>query len=92
MRERLADDITVEELAALVDVSRFHFIRVFARSTGHTPYQYLRRIRMRTGAELLRTTAHPVARIAGICGYRSAGQFAAAFRKEFGVSPTRFRG
>jgi AraC family transcriptional regulator len=92
MRERLADDITVEELAAMVNVSRFHFIRVFSRTTGHTPYRYLRRLRMLAGAELLRTTAYPVSRVAQMCGYRSAGQFAAAFREEYGVSPSGFRG
>jgi AraC family transcriptional regulator len=91
MHARMADNITVEDLAGIIDVSKFHFIRVFAATTGHTPYQYLRRIRMRAAAELLRTTGHPSSRIAAMCGYRSAGQFAAAFRRQYGVSPTDFR-
>lgn len=91
MRAHLAGDVSIDELAAVANVSKFHFIRVFAATTGLTPYRYLRRMRLRTGAELLRTTGLDVARIAGECGYRSAGQFAAAFRKEYGMTPSAMR-
>ncbi|GAB7036667.1 AraC family transcriptional regulator [Catenuloplanes niger JCM 9533] len=92
MQARLAENITVDDLAAIAGVSRFHFIRVFSASTGHTPYQYLRRLRMAAAAELLHHTTQPIVQIALACGYRSPGQFAAAFRREYGVSPTRHRG
>ncbi|MDR7320615.1 MULTISPECIES: AraC family transcriptional regulator [Catenuloplanes] len=92
MRARLADNVTVDDLAGVVGVSRFHFIRVFSATTGQTPYQYLRRIRMAAAADLLRGTAQPIAQVALACGYRSPGQFAAAFRREYGVSPTDYRG
>lgn len=91
MRARLADNVTVEELAAIAGVSKFHFIRLFSATTGHTPYQYLLRLRLRSGAQLLSTTALPVSDVARMCGYASSGQFAAAFRREYGVSPTMFR-
>ncbi|GAB2585093.1 AraC family transcriptional regulator [Paractinoplanes abujensis] len=91
MRARIADDVTVDELARAANVSKYHFIRAFAAATGLTPYRYLRRLRMRAAAETLRTTAYGVARVAAMSGYRSTGQFAAAFRTEMGVSPVEFR-
>jgi AraC family transcriptional regulator len=91
MRAHLGDDITVDDLAALARVSKFHFIRAFALAAGVTPYRYLRRMRLETAAELLRRTPDSVARIALQCGYRSTGQFARAFRAEYGVPPTLFR-
>lgn len=91
MRAHLSDDITVDELAAVINVSKFHFIRTFAATTGLTPSRYLRRLRVRTAAELLSATKLPVAAIAVRCGYRSAGQFAAVFRSGHGVTPSRFR-
>jgi AraC family transcriptional regulator len=91
MRAHLGEDITVEDLAAIVNVSKFHFIRTFAATTGRTPVRYLRGLRLETAAQLLRTTTLSVARVAVACGYRSAGQFGAAFRGEYGASPTEFR-
>ena len=91
MQAHLGEDVTVDELAAVANVSKFHFIRTFARTTGLTPHRYLRRMRLRTGADLLRTSTYSIAQIASRCGYLSAGQFSAAFRAEYGVRPTDFR-
>jgi AraC family transcriptional regulator len=91
MRAHLGDDITVDELAAVARVSKFHFIRSFALTTGLTPYRYLRRMRLEAAAELLAGTHDSVARIALRCGYRSTGQFARAFRAQYGVAPSRRR-
>jgi len=91
MRAHLGADVTVDELAAVARVSKFHFIRAFSAATGVTPYRYLRRMRLEVAAELLRRTPDAVARIALLCGYRSSGQFARAFRAEYGVPPQRYR-
>lgn len=45
---------------------------------------------MDRAAELLRGTTQPVLQVSGACGHRSPGQFTAAFRSRFGVSPTEF--
>lgn len=91
MYAHISDDITVDDLALLVNVSKFHFIRVFAMTTGLTPIRYLRRLRLGTAAHLLGTSRLSIARIATASGYRSAGQFAAAFRTEYGASPAMYR-
>jgi AraC family transcriptional regulator len=91
MRAHLHEDVSAGELAALVNLSKYHFIRAFAQTVGLTPHRYLRRERMRAAAEQLRTTDLSVARIAAMHGYRSPGRFAAAFRQEQGVRPGDLR-
>lgn len=92
MRAHLADDVTVDDLASVANISKFHFIRTFAATTGLTPSRYLRRLRTDTAAGLLTATTVPIAEVAARCGYRSAGQFSTVFRAEHGVSPSAYRG
>ncbi|MGS2616182.1 helix-turn-helix domain-containing protein [Micromonospora sp. LZ34] len=91
MHEHLRHEISLDDLAAQANVSKYHFLRMFARETGFTPHRYLTRLRMRHAAGLLRDTDQTVLQIALACGYRSPGQFAAAFRRAYGRSPSRFR-
>ena len=91
MQEHLADDVKLADLAALVNVSAFHFLRLFRVATGTTPHSYLVGLRIRRGAQLLRQTTLPVGQIAVRCGYRSAGRFSEAFRRQFDASPSSYR-
>jgi AraC family transcriptional regulator len=91
MHEHLHEDVSLDDLAAHATVSKYHLLRSFAKSTGFTPYRYLVRLRMCRAANLLRDTGQPVLQISTACGYRSPGQFTAAFRRRFGASPTEFR-
>lgn len=91
MHDNLGNEVTLADLASLTNLSPFHFLRTFRQATGSTPHSYLVGLRVRHGAELLRATALPVAQIAAACGYRSTGNFSAAFRKQFDVSPGRYR-
>jgi AraC family transcriptional regulator len=91
MHEHLHEDVRLDDLAAQANVSKYHLLRSFAKSMGLTPHRYLVHLRMGRAAELLRTTSYPVTQIAMACGYTSPGQFAAAFRRRYGVSPTQFR-
>ncbi|MEV4759363.1 AraC family transcriptional regulator [Micromonospora sp. NPDC049559] len=91
MREHLRDEVSLDDLAGQANVSKYHFLRMFTRSTGVTPHRYLVRMRLRHAADLLRDTDQTVLQVSLACGYRSPGQFAAAFRREYGVSPSRFR-
>jgi AraC family transcriptional regulator len=91
MHQRLGDEISLDDLAALVNISKFHFLRAFTRATGLTPHRYLTRLRLRRAAELLRTTGLSVQQVAAACGYLSASRFAAAFRRQYGLSPAAYR-
>ena len=88
---RLADPVTLDELAALVHLSPFHFLRRFSASTGATPMRHLTALRMEHGRDLLLRSDVPVAAVATACGYGTPAAFAAAYRRHHGASPREHR-
>ncbi len=87
----LADPISLDDLAAVAGLSRFHLCRAFRTSTGLPPHAYLTRARIAAARRMLRTTPLAVADAARACGFASAGQFATCFRRHMGVTPSAFR-
>jgi len=82
---------TVASLAAIAGLSRTPFAKRFADLTGQPPVRYLTWWRMTTAAHLLRTSDLPLRTVAGQVGYQSEYAFAAAFKREYGAAPGRFR-
>ncbi len=91
VRERLAEEIVVETMAELVELSPFHFSRVFKQTTGMSPLQFVTRERITRAQQLIRETSHNLLVIALEVGYTSPSHFAQVFRRVVGVTPTEFR-
>lgn len=91
LRARLADDISLEELAAEVQLSPYHFARMFRQSVGLPPRVYLTRLRMEKASELLELTDLPVNEIARLVGYSSAQVLARVFIRHRSLTPTDYR-
>lgn len=91
LEAHLAEDISLDDLAAAATMSRFHFARVFRRSTGLPPYAYLVARRMERARELLRSSKLPIAEIAWRVGYANPAKFAAQFRRLTGTTPGAWR-
>ncbi len=91
MRHDLRQDVSLAELSAEVGLSVFHFCRAFKVSTGLPPHRWRRRERLREGRRLLETSTLPIAEIASSVGYRDPSAFAAAFGREFHVTPSAVR-
>ena len=91
VRERLAEDIPVEALADLVELSPFHFSRVFKQATGMSPLQFVKRERIARAQQLIRETSRSLIEIALEVGYTSPSHFARVFRHVVGVTATEFR-
>ncbi|MEV4146606.1 AraC family transcriptional regulator [Amycolatopsis sp. NPDC049691] len=92
LQHQPAEPWTVAKLAANTGVSRAALARRFATTVGETPMAYLTGWRLALAADLLRQ--HPEATIAAVArqvGYGSAFALSAAFKREFGVSPQRYR-
>lgn len=85
------EPIDLAALAGLAGMSKYHFLRMFRRMTGMTPYQYLLGVRLRRAAMRLATTREPVSAIAFDSGFGDLSTFNARFRTTFGVSPTEYR-
>jgi AraC family transcriptional regulator len=90
--EHLAEEISVEILAQLVQLSPFHFSRIFKQSTGMSPLRFVTRERVTRAQQLIRETSRSLIEIALDVGYTSPSHFAQVFRRVVGVTPTEFRG
>ena len=85
------EDISLDTLAAMVGLSKFHFSRMFKQSMGVPPYVYQRRVRVERAQHLLANTSLPVIEIGAEVGYETHQAFARMFRAEVGSSPTEWR-
>jgi AraC family transcriptional regulator len=92
MRQRLADSLTLEELAEAAGLSPFHFARQFKTATGHPPHDYLIRLRVDRAQELMRQHARnwTLAAIASECGFADQSHMARHFKRVLGVTPGEF--
>lgn len=82
---------TVASLAQTADLSRAAFARRFVELVGAPPLEYVTGWRMAVAREQLRDTGEPIAAVARGVGYASEFAFAAAFKREHGVPPGRWR-
>ncbi len=81
----------MQSLADLAGLSRAHFTRVFTRSEGVSPAEYVLNERMRRAVSLLVSSEAAVKQVCRDCGFDDPNYFAKAFRKSYGASPTEFR-
>ncbi len=91
LMSRLEDDVSMEELAASVRLSPFHFARSFKRSTGLPPQRYLMERRVERARELLAGTNMALAEIALACGFAGQSHFTTAFKRHTGLTPGAWR-
>lgn len=83
--------MTVEELADVAGLSLYHFIRSFKQETGFTPHDYLIDTRLNTAKYLLKNTSLPIKDICFHCSFSSESVFCNAFKRELGLTPTKYR-
>jgi AraC family transcriptional regulator len=86
----LGDELDIRGMASAASLSRFHFARAFKTSTGQTPYQYVSAKRL-AQAKVLLAQNQPIAEIALALNFSSQANFTRAFRREFGITPGRYR-
>jgi AraC family transcriptional regulator len=91
MDSHLSAKTSISELAALVDLTRFHFIRAFKQSAGVPPHQYLIRRRVDRAKQLLAEQSASIAEVAERTGFGSPVQMTRAFRRVVGTTPSAYR-
>jgi AraC family transcriptional regulator len=87
----ISKEIGISELASLVGLSQFHFIRAFKSSVGRSPYQYVLSERISVAKEMLSKGDLSIGDVALAVGFSDASQLNRVFRKLIGVTPTAFR-
>jgi two-component system response regulator YesN len=84
-------ELSLNEVAAEVNLSASHFSFVFSQTSGQTFKEYLTEIRIKTARELLRMTGLRSADIGYRVGYNDPHYFSSVFKKHTGFSPIEFR-
>lgn len=91
IEESFAEPLSLDGLAQLAGLSRFHFAAMFKQSFGEPPHRYIILKRVEAAKRLLTTTDHPITQVAADVGYDNHGHFSTIFKRETGKSPSRYR-
>ena len=86
-----ARQITIEDMTQDIPISKYHFIRLFRRIMGITPYQYLTNYRINMSKKYLHSTNNTVAEISELCGFLDTSNFITHFKKHTGQRPLQYR-
>jgi AraC family transcriptional regulator len=91
MHAHLGEELSLRQLAAVVQLSPHHFAARFKQSTGVAPYQYVLRQRIATAQHLLAETHLSLAEVAYRLGFSSQAHFTTMFRQHIGTTPGAYR-
>lgn len=83
--------ISVSDMADRAGFSRYHFIRLFKKTAGMTPRQFIIHRRLEKAREMLVSTESELAEVSYASGFSSQSHLCYMFKREFGVSPGVYR-
>lgn len=90
IHDHLSEDISLKAIAAAVGISPFHFSRLFKRSTGTSPHQYLLQCRTERAKQLLLQSSESIADVAVRLGFCDQSHMTTHFKRAYGVTPKAF--
>lgn len=91
INQHLFDNLDIDTLARMANLSRFYFLRTFKYVTGENAGSYIQRLRLEYIAHLLLTTDLSLSGISCQVNYQSRHSLSKAFSKHFGISPIQFK-
>ena len=91
VEDNLTEVITVADMAAAASYSLYHFSRTFNHVVHHTPYDYFMRRRLSESARQLAETDRKIIDIALDYQFNNPETYSRAFRRMFGVQPSRWK-
>ena len=91
VREHFREDVKIGDMARSCSMSESYFRRLFTKSMGLAPLEYVNRYRVQRSMLLLRITGDPVQNIAARVGFSSIAAFNRNFRRFAGMSPVAWR-
>jgi signal transduction histidine kinase/ligand-binding sensor domain-containing protein/DNA-binding response OmpR family regulator len=83
-------ELTVDEVAASVGISRVHLHRKLKELTGQTTRDYIRNVRLKMAAELLSQKRYSIAEVSDLTGFANPNSFSVSFKELYGVSPSLY--
>lgn len=91
IQAHLHREVRLVELAAIANLSPYHFLRLFKQSTGLTPHQYLLQRRIDQAQWLLQHSALSIAAVAVAVGFCDQSHFSRYFKRQVGATPSQVR-
>lgn len=91
MKEDLRREVSLNDLACSVGLSRSRFQHLFKSETRTTPARYLRQLRIARAKGLLETSLLSVKQIQASVGIKDKRHFTQDFKKAYGLTPTKYR-
>jgi len=91
LKENIFRDISVEEMAEVMRLSRSHFSRLFGKEMGMSPRLYLEDLRLKAAMDILFREGSSVKQAAIQCGIPDVNYFCRLFKKRYGISPGKYR-
>ncbi len=91
LEDNYQQNVNLEELVGIADMSKRSFLRAFEAATGCSPIAYLIQIRINRASDLLRNTTQNITNIAYEVGFNDSNYFARQFRSYQGTSPREYR-
>jgi AraC family transcriptional regulator len=91
MEERLAEPVSLAELAAAAGLSVSQFSRQFKARTGQAPHRFLLGLRVEHACRLLRTDQLPIAEVAFRCGFSHQEHLTRVMKAHVGTTPGALR-
>jgi AraC family transcriptional regulator len=91
IQAHLGENLSLREIADELGMSQYYFCRLFKRSTGVSPHQYLMQQRVEKAKYLLKQSNLTVTSVALECGFANQSHFAKYFHKCTGLNPKAFR-
>jgi AraC-like DNA-binding protein len=80
-------DLSIEDIADEVGISRVHLHRKMKELTGQTPHDFIRNLRLKQAANLLSQRNMNITEVMYACGFNNAASFSTIFKKFYGMSP-----
>lgn len=84
------EKINIEDIVEEINLSRYHFFRIFKQAVGMTPMQYINTMRCNKAKQLLNKKKYSINEIAVECGFENASYFSKTFKKYTGMLPSDY--
>jgi AraC family transcriptional regulator len=91
INEHPGEDLSLNRLASIANLSPYYFARTFKKETGKTPHEYVMSSRINSAKFYLKTSRLSIEEIGISLGFPTASSFCASFRKYLGITPLKYR-
>lgn len=91
IKAHVSQELSLNDIAATVGFSRYHFARAFKTTTGLSPYQYVIKCRLELAQQLLQNQNKSLVEVAGEAGFGNQSHMTSVFRRVLNTTPKRYR-